>query len=104
MRYADAKVTDFEARNELLPADVNILDPNVVAGVMAPMQAGRQRFLRRRQQQDMAGLEGGNGRRQHPAVFGPPRNAIDLDWPMAEVFWRSFLPWNYIDGLPPPPR
>lgn len=102
MRYANMKVSDFEARNELLPADANIMDPNVVAGVMAPMQAGRHRFLRHQQPQNIGALDG--AARQQPAMFGPPRNAIDMDWPMAEVFWRSFLPWNYVDGLPPPPR
>lgn len=107
MRYANVKVSDFQARNELLPEDANIIDPNVVAEVMAPMQPGRQRFLRRQQLQNMGhDLNVANAALQQPppAMFGPPRNAIDLDWPMAEVFWRSFLPWNYVEGLPPPPR
>jgi Transcriptional repressor TCF25 len=105
MRYANIKVSDFQARNELLPEDANIIDPNVVAQVMAPMQPGRQRFLRRQQQQNMGQvLNAALHQPAPPALFGPPRNAIDLDWPMAEVFWRSFLPWNYIEGLPPPRR
>jgi Transcriptional repressor TCF25 len=106
MRYSNVKLSDFEARHELLPEDANIIDPNVVAQVMAPMQPGRQRFLRRQQQQqrDIGALNGANGAHQPPALLGPPRNAIDLDWPMAEVFWRAFLPWNYVEGLPPPRR
>jgi hypothetical protein len=38
-------------------------------------------------------------------VFGgPPTGIVDPDWPIAEVFWRSLLPWNHVEGVPPPRR
>ena len=30
---------------------------------------------------------------------GPPTERIDPDWPLLEIFWRSALPWTYVDGV-----
>ena len=30
---------------------------------------------------------------------GPPTERIDPDWPLLEIFWRSALPWAYVDGV-----
>ena len=38
------------------------------------------------------------------ALGGPPTGHVDPDWPLLEVFWRSALPWNHTDGVPPPRR
>jgi hypothetical protein len=110
-RYASCIATDYENRVELLPQDAIIVDPGLVAHAMV-IHPNRPRFLRHMQRAAVVGAvdmidqrQGGHGMpgaRQNFA--GPPTHVVDPDWPLVEVFWRSFLPWNRVDGVPPPRR
>jgi hypothetical protein len=101
MRYADCNPSDFENRVQLFPQDANILDAGMVAHAMV-VNPNRPRFLRNMPR----GMDGAAAQRQAQAagLAGPPTQMIDPDWPVLEVFWRSFLPWNHVEGVPPPPR
>jgi hypothetical protein len=106
MRYSDLNPGDFNNRVELLPQDMNIMDGGMIAHAMTVV-TNRPRFLRHmprgamhgQQRMDMENLPAGL-----PALFGPPTNVVDPDWPLVEVLWRSFLPWNHVEGVRPPTR
>ncbi len=109
MRYARCNTGDYEDKIQTMPADANPLDAGLVAHAMT-IDTNRPRFMQRAARgqgeggmldelQMMAGLNP-NG----IALAGPPTEMIDPDWPILEVFWRSFLPWAHVDGVPPPRR
>ena len=120
LRYANADPNDYSTTVQTLPPDANVIDNGLLAHAMI-IDPRRPRYLRRNQRQHDNRDDGGDEwdniqydelgnpflpRQQQRAAtyFGPPSEAIDPDWPMAEVFLRSILPWNYVDGLPPPRR
>lgn len=107
MRYARCDPADYEDKIQTMPADANPLDPGLVAHAMT-IDTNRPRFMQRAARgaagmldefQMMAGFNP-NG----TVLAGPPTEMIDPDWPILEVFWRSFLPWAHVEGVPPPPR
>lgn len=108
MRYARCDPADYEDKIQTMPADANPLDPGLVAHAMT-IDTNRPRFMQRAARgagammmdefQMMAGLNP-NG----VVLAGPPTEMIDPDWPILEVFWRSFLPWAHVEGVPPPRR
>lgn len=109
MRYLAFHPSDYDPVVRQLPPEANIVDPNVIAHAMV-VDPNRRRFLRRPQRDDrgVMGAEEGEDA-WFPAIpaqviGGPPNQIIDPDWPLMEVFWRSFLPWNRVDGVPPPRR
>jgi hypothetical protein len=105
LRYASSDPSDYENKIQMLPPDVNIVDPNLIAHAME-VNTNRPRFIRRMPRGgggEMGEHEAGAfAANRPPRLLGPPTNVIDPDWPMAEVFWRSFLPWNHVEGIPPP--
>ena len=107
MRYSRIDPGDYETKFQLLPAEANPLDPTLVHHALV-IDPNRRRFLRAQRggRADMGEEElfmlGQGGNAVRGALFGPPRNNIDLDWPMLEIFWRSLLPWNRIDEIPRP--
>jgi len=115
MRYAGSNPADYDNKIQQLPPDMNVLDPNLLAYAMA-IDPNRPRFLRgghRAAFEDQLGggmrQDGGDGGgwtvpAPRGEIFGPPTNDVNPDWPLLEVFWRSFLPWNRVVGVPPPRR
>jgi Transcriptional repressor TCF25 len=127
MRYAKFHLSDFISSVAVLqlPGDVmnaqdNIIDPGMLAHAMVidPRRPRFRRFIGR--QRGGGGLGGGGQEhfddddgawfaelQQQQRLFqqfgGPPGGIVDPDLPAMEVFWRSFLPWNHVDGVPPPP-
>lgn len=108
MRYAPMDPEDYADRIRTLPPEANPLDPNLLVPALA-MNANRRRFLQRnprqqpredewevqRQEEEFAGLI---------LIGGPPTHVIDPDLPLMELFWRSALPWNRVEGVPRPNR
>lgn len=117
LRYANVDPSDFSTKVQTLPPEANIIDNGLLAHAMI-IDPRRPRYLRRNQRRDdrdddnddidnILYDELGNPflpQQRTATYFGPPTEAIDPDWPMAEVFLRSILPWNYVEGLPPPRR
>ncbi len=120
LRYAHVDPSDYSTKVQTLPPDANIIDNGLLAHAMI-VDPRRPRYLRGNQRRGDRG--GGNDdmeniqfdelgnpflprqQQQRAATyFGPPSEAIDPDWPMTEVFLRSILPWNYVEGLPAPRR
>lgn len=106
MRYSACKPAEFDHRIQQLPPDANVIDPNLVAYAMV-VDPNRRRFLRReaRNGHDFE-VDDDGGAPWAPmgnrVLAGPPTNVLDPDWPMMEIFLRSFLPWNRVEGVPPP--
>lgn len=107
IRYARCDPADYEDRFQTLPLDANPLDPGLLAPALA-VDPNRRRFLRRQDrpgpqahdQADGLNIFQGGGL----VIGGPPINVIDPDDPLVEILWRSMLPWNTVDGVPPPRR
>lgn len=108
MRYACADPADYDNKLQMLPPDANIINPGLLAHAMV-VNPNRPRFLRPMQQRgdgdggDLV-LDANGNRVPQRHLLGPPIHHVDPDWPMVEVFWRSFLPWNHVEGIPPPRR
>lgn len=108
IRYAHCDPANYEDRFQTLPMDANPLDPGLLAPALA-VDPNRRRFLPRRHvmparpedEADDLGLFPGHG---GLVIGGPPTHLIDPDSPVLEVLWRSILPWNHVDGVPPPRR
>lgn len=102
MRYSRMDPGEYEMKFQLLPAEANPLDPQLVQHALV-IDVNRRRFLRNQRGRgedpvnENALFGFGQGNAVRPTLFGPPSNVIDLDWPMMEIFWRSLLPWNHID-------
>lgn len=110
LRYANVNPLDYDDKIQTMPPDANIMNPGLLEHALN-VQTNRPRFLRRQMRDegrnfDMHGnIAGAHGNALNQRAFlGPPTHNVDPDWPMLEVFWRSFLPWNHVDGIPPPRR
>lgn len=105
IRYGKSDPLDFEQRFRQLPDEANPLDPALLAPVMA-IDPNRRRFLRQRGDAQIGneGEYGLDGHQQHAMFGGEPLHLIDPDSPLMEVFLRSMLPWNHVDGVAPPER
>jgi hypothetical protein len=107
-RYRNFETSDYENKFTLLPNE-NLVDPGLLAQALI-VETHRPRFFRHAEEHgaDLGTLQGdGNGRDLFEArnvLAGPPTNIIDPDLPFAEVFWRSFLPWNHVEGVQAPRR
>jgi hypothetical protein len=109
MRFARCDPSDYEDKFQTMPADANPLDRNAVAQALV-VDVNRPRLLQRMPRGGDADMRrfgepeiafgAGNGL----VIGGPPTHGIDPDLPLLEVFWRSALPWNHVEGVPPPNR
>jgi len=96
-RFVKSDPIDYENRFQTMPADANPLDPNVVA-LALNIDQNRRRLVQRNPRD--AGANGdllddaGIAYAARDQYFGgPPTEVIDPDLPLAELFWRSALPW-----------
>lgn len=110
MRYLNVDLSDFENKIQLLPEDANVVNAGLIGHALV-IHLNRPRFVRQMQQRggdpnDMNEFALGENNMFLPrrALLGPPTEIIDPDWPVLEVFWRSFLPWTHVEGVPPPRR
>lgn len=109
-RYGRADPANYEDRFRLLPAEANPLDPGLLQYALN-MDPNRRRLLRRGNRAGVAEIDplealeararAGN---QGIVLGGPPTNNLDPDAPLVELLWQSMLPWNHVEGIPPPPR
>jgi hypothetical protein len=102
MRYARCDPSDYDDKFQTMPADANPLDAGTVAHALN-VDPNRPRLMQRMPRGGADELELAANRRA-AAFAGPPTQAIDPDWPLLEVFWRSALPWAHVEGVPPPRR
>jgi hypothetical protein len=104
MRYARSDPSDYEDKFQTMPADANPLDPGLLVHALA-IDPNRPRLLQRMPRGDGGHDEIDFAAQQlGVALAGPPTQNVDPDWPLLELFWRSALPWNHVEGVPPPRR
>lgn len=109
IRYGVLKLEDFQDSFPHLPVDI-ALDPRLVDMAMH-VRPNARRMLRIPNQR---GVANGNEfnlqeiaaarRAAQQTMLGTGRDGmaiIDPDLPIAEVVWRSMLPWARVDGVPP---
>jgi len=96
-RFVKSDPIDYENRFQTMPVDANPLDPNIVA-LALNIDQNRRRLIQRNPRD--AGANGdllddvGFAHAARNQYFGgPPTEEIDPDLPLAELFWRSALPW-----------
>jgi hypothetical protein len=109
-RYSRADPANYEDRFRLLPAEANPLDPQLLQYALN-VDPNRRRLLRRGNRAGVAEIDplealenrarAGN---QGIVIGGPPTHNLDPDSPLVEILWQSMLPWNRVEGVPPPPR
>jgi len=115
-RYLKVDPMDYQDSFRRIPVDVNPLDPGVRDAALN-FTPNRRRFLRMNHMRQ--GGRGGNNeggidiesiaRQQQEmlaTLLGAGRDGmavIDPDLPLAEVFWRSMMPWARVEGVPPAP-
>ena len=93
-KYRQVDSADFRAEFARLPPELNPLDPALADPAVA--RRGRLRLRR--------GMLGGRAGMQPQqqmwgeADEGRTRGLLDVNLPLAELFWRSLLPWNSIDS------
>lgn len=105
LRYARVRASDWETRTaQQLPEAENIVEPELVAQAMM-IEPNRPRLLRRVQvapRMEEIVLDDHHEQQprvRQPMVGGPPTGVIDPDLPLMEIFWRSLLPWNRVEGV-----
>ena len=101
MRYAGCVPSDYDNKFEQLPQDANLVDPGLIAQAMV-VDPNRPRFLRgidRGAQVGAHRIADGMAVPRPAAILGRPVHVVNPDWPLIEVFWRSFLPWNTVEGV-----
>jgi hypothetical protein len=104
VRYSSCKPSDYEDKIQTMPAEANPLDPGLVVRALN-VDPNVPRFLQGMPREGMAHADHAFAALPNqPGFAGPPTNIVDPDWPLLEVFWRSALPWNHVDGVPPPQR
>lgn len=110
MRYSKLKLDDFQDSFPNLPV-ANALDPMLVDLAMH-VRPNARRMLRMPNQHrggmgnefNLDNVGGQRALQQMRTLLGTGRNGmeiIDPDLPIAEVFWRSMMPWARVDGVPP---
>ncbi|GKY91353.1 transcription factor 25 [Mayamaea pseudoterrestris] len=103
-RYAAADPANYDNSFPQLPQEANIVDPGLIAHAMN-VDPNRGRFLRRgrrdnaNHEDELDMFAAGMAQR---GMLGQFMQEIDPDFPLLEVFLRSFLPWNRVAGVPPP--
>ena len=106
-QYMRCDPSDYEDSFQTLPADANPLDPALVAPALAldPNRRRMRRFPRGGGMANNADLQNREFERlfAHQAAAGGRAQMIDPDLPLVEVFWRSLMPWNEVEGVGPPP-
>lgn len=107
-RYAQIDPADFEDRFRLLPQEANPLDMGLLQYALN-VDPNRRRLLRRGNRgageiDPLEALEQRARGQQGIVLGGPPTHTIDPDDPLVEVLWRSMMPWNHVEGVPPPRR
>lgn len=116
IRYADLKLDDFQDSFPHIPIvdAADALDPRLVDAAMN-VRLNARRMLRMPNQRGGGGgggdeafnlndFPGQRAAQQIRTMFGTGRDdmiVIDPDLPIAEIFWRSLLPWNRVDGVAP---
>ena len=107
IRYGTFDPADFQDSFPNIPA-ANALDPMLVDLAMH-VRPNARRMLRLPNQRrgdngnDFDGIEQ-RAMQQMRTLLGTGRDGmevIDPDLPIAEVFWRSMMPWARVDGVPP---
>ncbi len=109
-RYRTLDPMDFQDSFRRIPVDANPLDPGLMDAALN-YTSNRRRFLRLNRRGGGRGAddEGGIdlesiGRQQLLTLLGRGRDGmevIDPDLPLAELFWRSMMPWARVEGVPP---
>ncbi len=107
LRYLKFDPTEFLDSFPNIPA-ANVLDPMLVDLAMH-VRPNARRMLRMPNQQ--RGEMGGDfneieqrAMQQMRTLLGTGRDGmevIDPDLPIAEIYWRSMMPWARVDGVPP---
>lgn len=108
MRYSTLKLEDFQDSFPHIPD--NALDPRLVDAAMN-VRPNARRMLRMPNQRggevegfNLDEIQGQRAAQQMRTLLGRGRDGmqiIDNDLPFAEIFWRSLMPWNRVDGVPP---
>jgi len=97
-RYSKVDPSDYKDRFQTLPPEANPLDPELVAPAMA-VHAGGRGHLRRRREGEMEQEQMMRRFMEMNNQFADANlTAIDPDDPMLQVFLRSLLPWNTVQG------
>ena len=110
-RYAQCDPSEYEDAFHTFNPEAIALNPNLVAPAMALDPAGRRRFIRRGQQQQQ--LEQQMGAQDPMDIIrrllgqaandgGVPEQHLDPDSPILQLYLQSLLPWNQVEGVPPP--
>ena len=94
-RYQSCDPSDYSNTTSTLPAEFNPLDERLVAPALV-IDPNRRRLLRQHVQQQQQMMQDPMLLQQQ---FGGD-GQIDPDDPMMEVFLRSLLPWNSVQGVP----
>ncbi len=113
-RYRVLDPMDFQDSFRRIPVDANPLDPGLMDAALN-YTPNRRRFLRLNRRGGGGGRGGDDeggidlesiGRQQLATLLGRGRDGmevIDPDLPLAELLWRSMLPWARVEGVPPGP-
>lgn len=99
-RYQSCDPSDYSNTTSTLPAEFNPLDERLVAPALV-IDPNRRRLLRQHVQQQQQQQQ---WMMQDPRMLqqqlGDRYNHIDPDDPMMEIFLRSLMPWNTVQGVP----
>jgi len=104
--YLEFSLSEFGDAYEQLPADMNVLDPAILAPQAQAHIADNARMQRRAHRQ--VGLGGGGGRgaggggdfgdelEEQLAAALATGEPLDPNSPLMQLFWQSALPWNHV--------
>jgi len=93
-RYLSLEKREFDMEiATVLPEDVVPLDPQLMEQLIRPPPGIRHGRRRRRVVLPQVA-------HAPPQLHAPSVTLLDPDLPMMELFWRSFLPWTRVRGVP----